>query len=384
MLRLISILMLLFLGCTTFPTKYERIEEDKVRLIDFIYEPPEASPGDTVNVRAVFSGRKVLPEDLSWKISYKVLKNYYGFDTALDVHPLEYSTSECHFSENTSCISFNMVIPRNIIRESPSVPEDLLSLLPEKYRKMIPDEFARLKKNDLLNMVEMMASQIKKADETALKQISSQYDSIMEFLPQMLQYLTVQLRIFAKVDNWHTIQSDYSVRYNSIFSRLPGADVFVNTNPVIDSVGIYMVEGRGRQYYDPAEKKHKFLRLYGPDDPGKVIQEVLIDTSNTSYFVVAFTSRKDPEVTIEGNLMTEDHWTSWYYKLDPEETEGVSRDDFMDIVSMGDPISLFITPASRKIKTFTLWLEVTDRLLNVVNRPQGSMVKEVRGKFRYK
>ena len=82
--------------------------------------------------------------------------------------------------------------------------------------------------------------------------------------------------------------------------------------------------------------------------------------------------------------MTEDHWTSWYYKLDPEETEGVSRDDFMDIVSMGDPISLFITPASRKIKTFTLWLEVTDRLLNVVNRPQGSMVKEVRGKFRYK
>ena len=38
----------LLIGCAEFPTAYSRIEPEKVRLLDFIYEPAEAAPGDTV------------------------------------------------------------------------------------------------------------------------------------------------------------------------------------------------------------------------------------------------------------------------------------------------------------------------------------------------
>ena len=43
-----GITLLLLAGCTDFPTKYSVIEDENTRLIDFIYEPAEAAPGDTV------------------------------------------------------------------------------------------------------------------------------------------------------------------------------------------------------------------------------------------------------------------------------------------------------------------------------------------------
>ena len=126
----IYIVALLFLGCSTFPTSYNRIESDKVRLIDFIYEPSEAAPGDTVTIKAIFSGKEITPEELSWKVSTRVVKNIYGMDTAFDIHPLQYKTEQCYFSDNTSCISVEMVIPEDILYQSPMIPDDWQSGLP--------------------------------------------------------------------------------------------------------------------------------------------------------------------------------------------------------------------------------------------------------------
>ena len=62
---------LLWLECADFPTSYSRIESNKVRLLDFIYEPAEASPGDTVLLKAVFAGKPVTAEQLTWEMSSK-------------------------------------------------------------------------------------------------------------------------------------------------------------------------------------------------------------------------------------------------------------------------------------------------------------------------
>ena len=92
----------LFISCISFPTSYDRIEPDKVRLLDFIYEPAEAAPGDTVSVKAIFSGKKIMPEDLTWKISYTVVTNLYGVNTALDTHLLEQNAQLCSLNKSAS------------------------------------------------------------------------------------------------------------------------------------------------------------------------------------------------------------------------------------------------------------------------------------------
>ena len=383
--KYICLIISLLVGCTSFPTRYDRIEADKVRLIDFIYEPAEAAPGDTVTVKALFAGKDVTPEDISWKISLKVLKNIYGMDTALEVSPLKQRPVQCFYSDSTSCISFQVIIPENIMRKSPMIPENPLSLLPPELKNQVPDMLSRFKKDQLLDMVELIGAQVKNADENTLRQITDEYDSLIEMLPPLLQYLTVQIRIFAGISSWHKIQSDYSVRYNSIFARLPEAGIHVNTNPVIDSIGIYKVKGKGKISFDEKKHQYEFFRLYGPLDEVDSIQEIPVDTNAFSYFIAAFTSGKDSEVTIEGNLMEEQHWTQWYYQFASDEIEGVSHDDFMAVENMmGDAVSLMLMPANKKVKSFTIWLEVYDRMLNVANRPQGSNAMEVHGKFKYK
>ena len=254
---------------------------------------------------------------------------------------------------------------------------------PDEIVNALPAGVKSLKKSEMLNIIELMAKQTKNANEAELAQISQNYPDIVEALPLLLQYLTVPIRLFAKIENAHTIRSEYSVRYNNCFTRLPDSHVYVNNNPVIDSVGIYKVKGAHKVTYDPSRKEHQFFRLYGPDDPEAIIQTIPIDTSNYSYFIAAFTSAIDEEMTVFGNLLKEQHWTQWYYQLDSNEIESVSYDDYMAIGGMGDMLSQLIPPASKKIKSFTAWLEVSDRLPNVLNRPQGSMVKEISGKFEY-
>jgi hypothetical protein len=55
----------------------------------------------------------------------------------------------------------------------------------------------------------------------------------------------------------------------------------------------------------------------------------------------------------------------------------------MNIKNRGNFIDKLYPPADEKVKTFTLWLEVSDSLLDEINRPQGSIVEEVQGRFNY-
>ena len=139
------------------------------------------------------------------------------------------------FSEKTSTVAFDFVIPDDLIHKSPIVPEKWYTVLPEYYQKKIPPEIRKLSKNELLSILE---------NNVVAEPLSSPFfdESTIAMLPALLQCLTVPVRIYCKIEHGHTIMSTYCVRYNSRFSSLPQLNVPVNRNPVIDSVGLYTVD----------------------------------------------------------------------------------------------------------------------------------------------
>lgn len=373
-LTLIAVATLSMSSCNNFPTVYDRVDNNEFRLLDFMYEPAEAAPGDTVTLKAVFAGKSIESvDDIDWKLSCQVMVNEYGRDTAYDFRPLSKEIINYHFSDNTQSVAFKFKIPDNAISNSDAIPENWVELVPNHLRSELPDEFTSMSKTDLISMVEKLADGNIPSDP-----------AIQAILPAMLQFLTVRVRIRANVPDEHAIVSNYSVRYNSRFASQ--YQVPVNRNPVIDSAGVYKVKGNNLVVFD-STLDHEFIRLYGPEDGREDTSTLLIEDGYT-YFMAAFTDNVDSTLSLEaatGNAgwMEENHNTLWYFHLDPEETDGVSHTKYMSIVNDNALIVQLLPPLDRRITKFTVWLEVNDSVLNEMFRPKGSTLKEYYCKYEY-
>jgi hypothetical protein len=274
-------------------------------------------------------------------------------------------------------MKFSFVIPSDIMHTSSSIPENWTSLIPQSALGKIPAVYKEVSKRDMLSIVENLM----KVDPPLLAGVVAADTNLSRSVPLLCQLLTVKVRLFAKVKNSLRIESDYSVRYNSKLKET--GVVYVNNNPKIDSIGIYKVPGT-KTKYNPAENIHEFIRL---DVPKAQEKTVLID-KDFSYFVNVFASNPDTIQTIDGILTgdtrLEQFFTTWFYQLDSSEVNDLSLNDFMHI--KGDTLMATITPpAKENIKTFTIWSQVYDDngYSNVINRPQGSSLIEVHGRFEY-
>jgi hypothetical protein len=378
--------ILLLMHCIEFPIQYERIEHDKVRLLDFIYEPAEAKPGDTVTVKALFAGKKITPDEISWRVSYKMARNIYGTDTTYEEQPLDGEEEQCDFSDKTSCISKRFVIPVDCIEQSPMIQNDWISQVPEGLRTMIPEEYTRLSKTEIIKLVDSLACDINPAslhEDTA--SIQKYYPGLLPHLPLLVQLLTVKIRLFAEIINDHRILSDYSVNYAGALSQLPGVPLFENHNPVIDSIGIYKVKGAGLMTFDASDKDVTYFSF---SDSASSIPEIKVE-KGYSYFIDVWVSGRDTVFTLgditknESSLRREDLSAEWFFQMGKEETEDFTPNDMMNISALGDLRGVFFPPRVKEIRKFTIWVQVTDSKLGVLNRSQGSSVAEVNGHFSY-
>jgi len=369
----------LCIGCGTFPTSYYTIENEKVRLLDFIYEPPEAAPGDTVLCRAIFAGRPVSSQDLTWRMSKKTVVNDYGVMTALDTVPLEIRPFECTFSERTSCIAFTFVIPGDIIEQSPMIVENWMDEIPEYYRKGIPSVLAEKSGKELLALLDNAS----RLPEMAIDEETT------AFLPFLLQYCTVPMQIYCTIQGVHEIKSSYSVRYNSRFAKiLPDANIPVNRNPRIDSMAVYVVSKSNLLEFDPSEKKEKFERIRITDGEATTVAV----NEDKSYFIAVFTSDLDSTLSIDAAMgnsvaLPEQFYSHWYLQFDEEESDEVEFSKLADIA--GETISgcayvaKLYPPKDKAITSCTAWVEVVDQFINEPFRPTGSTLAEMRLNFTY-
>ncbi len=370
----------LWTGCVEFPTSYSRIEPEKARLLDIIYEPAEAAPGDTVLLKAVFAGRPVTAEELTWRMSSKIIINPYGTATAVDTVPMIIQPQECTFSDRTSCIALRFVVPENVIAESPLIPDDWTELIPGYYRDFVPSELRSMRKSDLLNLIGHLSS----GDPS---QIS--LDTVTAaMLPLLLQCCTAQMRIYCSIRDDHTILSRYTVRYNNRFSAIPELHIPVNSNPRIDSVGVYIVHRENLSVFDPADGEYPF-DYYTVKDTGRT--DIDFDEKKT-YFMAVFTGNVDTTMSIDaamgnGTWLPEQHEIQWYMEFDARETSDVAPSEIMDISGIqpvdGHYLSTLYPSKKSDITNCTVWLEVSDRFLNEFHRPIGSTLRELRLGFTY-
>jgi hypothetical protein len=380
LLSLIAAAMIMA-GCANFPTQYTRIEPEKARLLDFIYEPTEAAPGDTVLLRAIFAGRVVASDELTWSMSQKIMVNEYGTVTALDTVPLDIIPESCSFSDRTSCIAFRFVVPPRIIAESPLAPENIVDALPSYYRSYMPEELKSVTKSSLMAMVDMMAS----VTDPSMLPVDT---AAMALLPVLLQCYTVPMRIYCTIAGDHTILSGYSVRYNSRFASLPAFNIPVNRNPRIDSIGIYKVHASPLTTFNPSSPAHNY-EFIPVADTG--VTPVVIDKGYT-YFMSVATGIVDSTLSIDaamgnGTPLPEQHLVLWYVEFDKDEMDEVSPYDLPDIggddFSGGKHQSTIAPSRDVRISGCTAWVKVTDQFLNEYYRPQGSALREVRLSFTY-
>jgi hypothetical protein len=383
---LLLILALLVTGCSEFPTKYEVIEQDKVRLLGFFYEPVDASPGDTVTLKAVFAGKKVTADMIDWSVSWKVAVNIYGYDTAYDKQPLQCVPKNSYFSDQTSCIEVSFVIPDSIMYNSPMLKNDWITMMPAEYRDLIPADLRKLKRNEVLDTLTQLAALVKSVNANQLPFVKTALgESTLRDLAGMLQLFTVKSQIFADVKGSHLIQDDYTVRFNKAFNRL-SPDIFrVNRNPVIDSVLVYKVHKKGLIRFNPTDS-HQIYKLF----TGQSDSETAIPVDrNCTYFLRSFTSNVDTSFTLQDLQSTEGvaietHRRVYMYQHNSKETGDISSKDFMDIQGTdADTMAILVPPQNPNLKKFTLWLRVYDELYNESFRKPATTLQEFRGTFVY-
>ena len=379
-----NILLLLLMGlcvagCSDFPTMFDRIDSDKLRLLDFIYEPADAAPGDTVTVRAIFAGKEVTAPEIDWNISFNVIQNVYGSDSAFDKKPLSMlPVEQSEFSGATSCISVRFKIPEDVMYTSGGVPENWSNGVPHYMRNEIPSEFRSLSKSQILNSFDSLAAMVETTDPAILQQMV-EMNPDLDKVSALLQFLTIKIRLFADIGSQLRIESDYSVRYNSRMKNMPG--VYMNNNPdKIDSIGILKVPGTINSY-TVSENNHTFFPF---EDSATIKIE-----KGYSYFVAIFPSKssidmaRSLENAITGTSQQEKLMTQWFFALDPDETSDISPNDFMNIVNMRGLVAHLLPPAKGQIKKFTIWCHLYDELMTELNRPQGSYLYEIHGTFEY-
>jgi hypothetical protein len=384
---IITSIFTFIIGCTDFSSQFERVENNRVRLIDFIYEPADAAPGDTVHLKALFAGKEITPEDIDWKVSYKLAMNNFGFDSAFDEQPLDYIAEPCSTYENSNCIALRFVIPKNCIQQSPMVLNDWLSSIPEEMQNMLPPEMATLSKAEMVDFVDSLSNIVAVADSGSLSLIASLLpEEIINELPLITQLLTAKIRLYAYVKDSHRIKSDYTVSYNHRFARIPGIGVYDNKNPTIDSIGVYKVKGENLMKFERDGDSTHYTTIWTNT---LADSDATIEAENGySYFLEAFVSGRDSVVTLsdiagEEPYSFEDMSAEWMFQMDEEEMDGCTTNDFMNVAGLNDLTAILYLPLNEKIKKFTIWVQVTDSKLNVLNRSQGSMVTEIHGTFSY-
>jgi len=381
-------------GCTQFPTIFDRIESDETRMLDMIYDPPEALPGDTVHVRAVFAGKPVAAADVEWKISYDVLYNGYSSDTAINVQSLGSSGTDGYFSPNTYCVDFSFKIPDSIMYTTTSLPEKIIDMAPPEKRKDVPPELAGLTKSELIQTVDLPARLVRSLPPDSVDAILDGLgltDSTLRSLRPLVQLLTVRIRLFPKIAGRLDTESDYVVRYNSAFAKASRFGIYQNTNPHIVSVGIYKVKGAGLMSFDPEinSQSYTLYPLHGASDGRSDTTTVVIDKGYT-YFMASFADSMDTALSFSEAVNdspasgVETFYHRWFLQHDTSEVADVSRLKQMSIPASTDGPITVLTPArDRRAENVIVWVQVYDYFLGEMFRPSGSSLYEARVRFEY-
>jgi len=393
MKKLVSIIVMIttaiiaISGCEQFSTSYERIDASEFRMLKYFWKPTnnttmaDIAPGDTVALTAVFAGKQMdLDKDLvEWWVSFNMVSDILGSTTVVDSMELMPISKNpfVDFSPHTQAIELKFRVPPDIVKKSASIPDDWASALPVSLRDKIPQQFASMGKDSIVDYIDSLADNV-----------GVIRPNIAKMLIPVLQFFTVPMRVSTKVRKesnrlQNTIISTQTVRYNKRFME---ADIPVNYAPKVDKVVVYKVKGSDVSNIDnKSAVAYDSIILKISDnfhkDSYRGGDTVITVEKGYSYFLDAITNNIDTTVTMDGNRIPEKHRIYRHFQLDAKETAGIHHSKFMDIDNLSGKITM---PADRNITKFVFWVEVYDEVWNERLRPNGETMVEVSGRLVYK
>ncbi|MBD3418807.1 MAG: hypothetical protein GF398_01695 [Chitinivibrionales bacterium] len=394
--------LLLAISCTSWPTRIERIDYDRPRVVDFVYKNLsasdtaicEAAPGDTMLLEAWFSGDEIW--SLEWEISWDVFVGIYGDDTARNIIALqtieEYSIQDTtRFTDATQGRALKFVIPPDIMLTNQSVSRELL-------------ELTGFSKNELIGIIE----QIRSVDPATLA-ADTQFQAIVPLLdkfgPLAMSALTVPVRVFVTLNGNYKTRSDFSVRYNRHFTWVPG--VYVNRNPEVHFIGICKVKNPPPGDFrvgDMDENDTTFcLYLRGAADPARMgsnitFRDTILIDKGYSYFMACDTGffsgvdMRDTAVRVSFDSTTnepiletaQEDWRSRWFIQHPEITIDTGYyEDFAKLNNTGNFYDQLFPPLDGNITGMRIWMQLFDTFFGERLRPYGSELAETMVYFEY-
>jgi len=352
---LFSSIFLLMGGCTDFPSKHEDLDGSKIRPLTIILEPPEAAPGDTVQVRLILDKAGENP-DISWTFvqDYKIdqYSNFSREARVLDLDPL--------MLPGGTPDSFSFVVPESTMLVNSTIPENLVlpgmeDIVPEGVTKTFLDSLAK-GYDPAVNSLDAILSLLNMPRRT--------FNLLVDALiapTRFHAYVTGRIEI--------DVTKQFTVRYSSTFETKN-----VNKNPKVKWIRLYEVFEKdlidGGQIHD---FKHVIYTLYS--ESGAAIQDTIPVLKDHSYFLVADSSDFQTYTSPAGKTHDEVLFYSWFYK-NVDKTGDMDADSLISFpFHPGGPITSMVPPSDKRMVSFQFYMVVRDW------RPEWGLVNSTGGGF---
>lgn len=364
----------MFTSCMEFD-RFERIEDDKLRVIAVRYEPTaDFAPGDTLTGKVYFAGNKVSTVG-DFSISY--IHNFDKNHSFPDERKIELIDTTLWLPDS---MEFKYRIPEDVfVKENTLGTSDTA-----RIRSVV----ALIKMNDVSGGA-LLGSMPKDSLQSIFTQLSA-------------LYLRPNLFFHAHSVNGYDlkINSEFIIRYNSKFPKyMP-----INHNPQIKWVAVYKVPEDLSTDFSPHNPnlsgKFDVTYLYNEYTPEKVIDTIEID-AGYKYFLSA-NYGVDTHVNSSGDTVhdttcdfvqdsTQDSVSmlpeQYYYKWFFQNADNVDevKDSLLTLNNIStEPALIELSPpVFTSMKHFKVWLVVYDGFGNQYNRPRGYATRSVNGVFKY-
>lgn len=395
-LRLLpGILLLLAIMCgIQFPTRYERIENDSVRALAFVYDNntlAEGAPGDTVTLHAYFAGERV--RDVQWTIATEVISDIFSGDTFGDTVSLSGymvpGNYHEYFGGNTDSVVFDFVIPAEVILRHFNGPITVANLIPAQAASFVPASISLVPVPVLVDALDGIAAKIpdriaELPGDTAYLWLTASLQGGglgLAGLEPLLQVFSVSIKIFAFVNGKYRVESTYTVRYNGKFhyieTRIP-----VNRNPVINWIKVYRLKKNAAvTFFDPLLDADKIDTVFPFDSASDT---VFID-EGYRYFLVcdSAVASLDSGYSLTGfNVERENLFCRWFFR-DEDPVPGVPLDSLVSIGNSRSNAVELLPPVDTRMLHFSLWLVGYDEFMGERLRPIGFTLLPRQGVFRF-
>lgn len=390
-----GILLLVTAICMTqFPTRYDRVENNLVRPLAFVYDNhtlAEGSPGDTITLYSYFAGERV--SSINWTIATQVLSGGFRIDTfgdtvSLSTYTVPGSYHE-YFGGNTDSAKLDFVIPVDVIRTQFAGSAPVANLLPAQTVSVIPRSIALEPVRILADTLDNIASKIPghiadlPADPAYLWLTAALQGTGLGLagLEPLLQIFSINIKIFALVNGKYRVESTYTVRYNGKFHyiepRIP-----VNHNPVIKWIEVCRLKkGDNNSSFDPIADADRIDTTFQFDTANDTVP---ID-EGYHYFLVcdsAVASLDSGYSLTSTNVQRENILCDWLFR-DEDQIPGVPLDSLVALGSGRSNAVELLPPVDTRMEHFSLWLVGYDRFRGERLRPVGFTILSRQGVFKF-